>query len=433
MEKKKVYFLHSNIGQHLTGIEKSAMKRGNIFVKYLNIEPVFVTFSKNVNVHTNWERYVENGVVDENISMINLFEYFQRSEEGKNLSSYQVKKEKTYSYEEEESEGATYCRMYDSNDNLVKYMIRSPNNLLSYINYFHDGKKIVRDRFNRFGQLSHTEYLREDNSVFMTEYFDVCGKRVIIKYEDGPYLISEKNAVFDTVLPDEQALILYFLKKIIGEEEPVIIIDRNKRYSPLFTERKQLNAKAISVFHSTYFANTKFRSKLNKNYKDVLNSPYSFDNIVVLTHNQKRDIEAQFGINNLVTIPHPCQTVKNLDEMAPRTNKLVSVGRLSSEKNVDHLLEIVSLVKKRIPDVLLEIYGTGKEKKNLTKLVHKLNLKDNVKFKGYVDNVDSIYASSELFLFAGQGEGFTMSVLESLSCGCPVGSYHVRYGVDEMI
>nr|WP_152658507.1 glycosyltransferase [Oceanobacillus sp. CFH 90083] len=433
MKRKKVYFLHSDIGQHLTGIEKSAMKRGNMFVKYLDIEPVFITVNKNINVHKNWERYVENGIVDKNIPMVNLFEYFQHSEEGRNNPPYKIKREKTYGYEEEESANNLHLRVFDSNNKLVKYAVYSANKLLSHINYFHEGKKIVRDRFNRFGQLSHTEYLREDNTVLMTEYFDVYGKRVIIKYDGGPYLISDGNATFDTVLPDEQALILYFLKKIIGDEEPIIMIDRNKRYSSLFTGRKQLNAKTISVIHSTYFSNIKFRSKLNKHYQDVLNSPYSFDNIVVLTNNQKRDIEKQFGIKNLVAIPHPCQIADNLDEKTPQTNKLISVGRLSSEKNLDHLLEIIAIVKKSIPDVLLEIYGSGKEQKNLKNLTQKLDLKNNVKFKGYVDNVHDVYASGELFLFAGQAEGFTMSVLESLSCGCPVGSYNVRYGVDEMI
>ncbi|WP_368900981.1 glycosyltransferase [Oceanobacillus oncorhynchi] len=433
MEKRKVYFLHSNIGQHLTGIEKSAMKRGNMFVKYLDVEPVFVTVNKNVNIHTNWERYVENGIVDPDISMINLFEFFQRSEEGKNMPPFQIKKEQTYGYEEEKSAEKRHIRIFDANNKLVKYMVFRSNELLDYINYFHNGKKIVRDRFNRFGQLSHTEYLHDDNTVYMTEYFDVYGKRVIVKYDDGPYLISNGNAVFQTVLPDEQALILYFLKEIIGQEEPIVIIDRNKRYSPIFTGQNQLNVKTISMIHSTYFSNTAFRSKINKNYLEVFNSPYSFDNIVVLTNNQKQDIENRFGINHLAVIPHPCKITDKVDQKKPETNKLVSVGRLAPEKNINHLLEVLSLVKQHIPEVILEIYGSGKELQNLKKLVQKLDLKNNVTFKGYVDNVEDVYASSDLFLFAGQAEGFTMSVLESLACGCPVGSYNVRYGVDEMV
>lgn len=166
-----MYFLHSNIGQHLTGVEKSAMKRGNMFVKYLDVEPVFVTVNKNVNIHTNWERYVENGIVDRDISMVNLFEYFQRSEEGKDLPPFQIKKEQTYGYEDEKSAEKRHIRVFDANNKLVKYVIYKSNKLLDYINYFHNGKKIVRDRFNRFGQLSHTEYLHDDNTVYMTEYF----------------------------------------------------------------------------------------------------------------------------------------------------------------------------------------------------------------------------------------------------------------------
>lgn len=120
------------------------------------------------------------------------------------------KKEQTYGYEDEKSAEKRHIRVFDANNKLVKYVIYKSNKLLDYINYFHNGKKIVRDRFNRFGQLSHTEYLHDDNTVYMTEYFDVYGKRVIIKYDEGPYLISDGNAVFQTVLPDEQALILYF-------------------------------------------------------------------------------------------------------------------------------------------------------------------------------------------------------------------------------
>lgn len=104
------------------------------------------------------------------------------------------------------------------------------------------------------------------------------------------------------------------MKEIIGQEESIVIIDRNKRYSSIFTGQNQLNVKTISMIHSTYFSNIAFRSKINKNYQEVLNSPYSFDNIVVLTNNQKQDIEKRFGFNHLAVIPHPCKITDKLDQ-----------------------------------------------------------------------------------------------------------------------
>ncbi|WP_066191549.1 MULTISPECIES: glycosyltransferase [Gracilibacillus] len=430
---KNVYFLHTDIGSSLTGIEKSAMIRGNLFIKYLGITPTFITVLKNKKVRQNWERYVENGVVDSEIPMINLYDYLQKTEEGRQLPAYHLKKEKTYGYQEVNTKDDSYhLRVFDTNNQQIKYLVFTDQQLLSHINYFHEGRKIARDHFNAYGQLSHTEYLTENNLAYVTEYFDVYGKRVLTKHVDGPILVAGNDSAYEAVLEDEQALMLYFLKKII-EAESIVMIDRNKKFSSLFIKNKQINAKLVSIIHSTYFSDIESRAKINSNYQKVLNSPYSFENIVVLTNRQKKEMEQQFGITNLVTIPHPRPVPYISEDVNISSNKLISVGRLASEKNLNHMLEALVLVKKEIPDVTLELYGKGKEEKKLRQLAIKLGLQKNVQFNGYQDNLTTLYTTAELFLFTGQAEGFTMSVLESLSYGCPVVSYNVRYGVDEMI
>ncbi|GAB2559940.1 accessory Sec system glycosyltransferase Asp1 [Gracilibacillus alcaliphilus] len=434
MQKKRIYFLHSDVGKSLTGIEKSAMVRANLFINHLDIVPTFITAKKNRNIQENWERYAANKVVDSRIPMINLYDHLQKTAEGRNLPSYEVPKETRYGYAKvnTKNKDQIHYRVFNSNNQLVKYIVYHLNHHVHYINYFHDGKKIYREHFNRYGQLSHTEYLREDNSVYLTEYFDVYGKRVLIKHDKGPILVASEYSALETILNSEQELILYFLQKIIPDEA-IIIVDRNRLYSSIFTDMKQLDAKVVTIIHSTYFSEREYRSKINVNYQKVLNSPYSFDHIITLTDRQKQDIEEQFGIKNLVTIPHPSPNLTVSQTISVQPKKLLSIGRLAPEKNIDHMLEILALIKKEIPEVILELYGNGKEEKTLKQLAKKLGVEENVMFKGYVDNLSDLYASSDMFLFTGQAEGFAMSVLESLSAGCPVCSYDVRYGVNEMI
>jgi glycosyltransferase involved in cell wall biosynthesis len=106
-----------------------------------------------------------------------------------------------------------------------------------------------------------------------------------------------------------------------------------------------------------------------------------------------------------------------------RKSDVIFAGRLLNNKNVDILIKSIQLIKEKIPKIKCLIIGDGPEKKNLEALAQKLNLEKNIKFLGFLENNDDVYAlmkSSKVFVLPSTREGFGIVVIEANACGIPV-------------
>jgi glycosyltransferase involved in cell wall biosynthesis len=99
---------------------------------------------------------------------------------------------------------------------------------------------------------------------------------------------------------------------------------------------------------------------------------------------------------------------------SPHKVLLVSVGRISPEKNFDFLLNIL----KSYPQTFLCIIGDGPYKSCLKPLFPP----DQTHFMGFLqgEELASAYASADLFVYASMSETFGQVYLEAMSCGVPV-------------
>ncbi len=110
----------------------------------------------------------------------------------------------------------------------------------------------------------------------------------------------------------------------------------------------------------------------------------------------------------------------NIDRNRPR---LVHVGRIAHEKNIEFLIDVLKRVKQNIPDILLIVAGEGPALKHIKAYVKKLSLEDNIIFIGYLDRntqLLSCYCSGEIFLFSSKTETQGLVLLEAMSLGVPV-------------
>ncbi|MGZ7118328.1 MAG: glycosyltransferase, partial [Methanobacterium sp.] len=74
-------------------------------------------------------------------------------------------------------------------------------------------------------------------------------------------------------------------------------------------------------------------------------------------------------------------------------------------------------------DINCLIIGDGPERSKLEELAHELNLQDNIKFKGFLENdkdLISYMKSSKVFVLPSTREGFGIVVIEANACGLPV-------------
>jgi alpha-1,3-mannosyltransferase len=102
---------------------------------------------------------------------------------------------------------------------------------------------------------------------------------------------------------------------------------------------------------------------------------------------------------------------------------LIHFGRMASNKRIDKILHVVSILKKSIKDVRFFVVGADwGELKKLEALTNKLGIQKNVIFTGEVSEkkLYQIMSKSDLFVLASEYEGFGISVIEAMAARLPV-------------
>lgn len=112
--------------------------------------------------------------------------------------------------------------------------------------------------------------------------------------------------------------------------------------------------------------------------------------------------------------------------------RVLAVGRLSKEKQFDHLIFALSEMEINT-DWVCEIFGDGEEKVNLQRLINSLNLEKQVFLRGATRNIEEIYNAGDLFCLTSQYEGFPNALLEAAASGCAVVSYATPCGAKEIL
>lgn len=101
---------------------------------------------------------------------------------------------------------------------------------------------------------------------------------------------------------------------------------------------------------------------------------------------------------------------------------ILFVGTIEPRKNIIRLLKAFSEVYKKIPIPFVITGKWGWKYKKIYYTYKKLNLEDKVIFTGYIDEKDlpSIYNLATIFVLPSLYEGFGLTPLEAMQCGCPV-------------
>jgi glycosyltransferase involved in cell wall biosynthesis len=117
------------------------------------------------------------------------------------------------------------------------------------------------------------------------------------------------------------------------------------------------------------------------------------------------------------------------DEKQKNENpKLLYVGRVSYEKNIDVILRALAVLKKKSINVTLDIVGSGPDLENLQKLSHELGVEDLVVFRGPIEHekLKEIYCNHDIFITASTIETEGLVILEAMASGLPI------IGVDKL-
>jgi glycosyltransferase involved in cell wall biosynthesis len=109
------------------------------------------------------------------------------------------------------------------------------------------------------------------------------------------------------------------------------------------------------------------------------------------------------------------------------TPHLLYVGRLKRHKRVDLVIELCARLRQEVPDLILNIVGTGDDEVRLRELVTDRGLDDVVHFYGFTSHAVKIglYSQAWAMVTATEREGWGLSVIEAAACGTPTLSLDV--------
>lgn len=99
---------------------------------------------------------------------------------------------------------------------------------------------------------------------------------------------------------------------------------------------------------------------------------------------------------------------------------LISVGELNYNKHQDLLIDVIDLLKNKIPSIKLLIAGTGDILSQYQKRVNKLGIQKNVELLGFRNDIANLALLSDVAVSASRREGLPVNVMEAMATGLPL-------------
>jgi len=130
-----------------------------------------------------------------------------------------------------------------------------------------------------------------------------------------------------------------------------------------------------------------------------------------------RDDLTKWGVKKPIYVIPNAIPILEPENIKVNPFQFVYVGRLVFYKNVQVAIKAIKIVRDTFPKVKFFIIGQGTYKKYLEDLVSKLNIRENVIFKGQTSEEEKIktIASSNAVIFPSTYEGFGLVILEAFT------------------
>ena len=180
----------------------------------------------------------------------------------------------------------------------------------------------------------------------------------------------------------------------------------------------------LPIFKNKYTIKHYLNEKLmiNKYNRIVTCSQYLADEIKQKYGREAEVLPLAVDLDNFKPnkIPQK-QTYINHNKLDKKPHFLF-VGKLTERKNAKTLIESIDIAKHSLPDIRLDIIGTGVQKDYLEQYTKDQNLINNIFFHGKVTNerLLELYNSTSFYVTASLWEGFGMPLVEAMACGNPV-------------
>lgn len=244
-------------------------------------------------------------------------------------------------------------------------------------------------------------------------------KRFLLKRK----FYKQIKTIIDDYKPDAIISPTYPLD-IIGELASV------KGHSKLIIESHMTYDQALKEYSKS---RSRLGSLIARIYdKHVLKLLKKCDCLVVLTHGDY--IFWSQYITHVKVLPNPLTSYPEVINDVPKDiYRIISVGRLTSIKRFDRLIDAFAMICNNIPNWHIDIYGDGSDKDMLNSHISKLGLDNRVIIHPPTNDIYTEMKKSQFLVMTSESEGFALVLIEAMACGIPCVSFDCPYGPGEII
>ena len=323
---------------------------------------------------------------------------------------------------------------------LDAFLRKGTEDVIQRCDYVFQGHLTRRD-FYTSGLLFSEHYVYVPSPEEGGEGKDVLSLRTFFN-QDGTEALSEimgeKGSLFRVrgeILDSKERFLEYFIRSLHLTEEDMVILDRSTDIGQAVLSAHGRAALGCVVHADHYSSDSPNPDHIlwNNFYEYALTHAKDFSFFICSTKEQSellsKHLEEETGSVGcqIVTIP-----VGSLDELSlpegPRTPfSLCTCSRLAPEKHVDYLVEAVCEAREAVPEMTLDIYGTGSEEAALKELIAEKKAEGFVHLMGHRD-LSGVYVKYSAYASASTSEGFGLTLMEAAGSGLPLVGFDVRYG-----
>jgi poly(glycerol-phosphate) alpha-glucosyltransferase len=401
MPEGQYFALTGRIHPGSGGQTRALLMRNRLFAQWAGIEPVLLTLDDAPKYPQFRETLHEQGQLIDRMRLLNIFEWYRDN-----------------SVDDLETTGEDLPPV----EGLAAVDVPHPDGSVYQTRHVqrHGGETIIID------------YRRQDGSVYLrTPAGSAASKSLatnsILANSKGEQVGNwptqrgwRKNWIISLLAPDQRAFLICDSRFAIAD------------ILPLQDDRLHI----LHLVHNIHLqAPYIWSSPVLAQYRPLFSSIQHLDGLVTLTQRQRADVSDRFGAtDNMFVVPNPVESPALAHPCPDRDAKrFAMVTRLENQKRLEDAVHCFALVLKEEPGATLDIYGEGRLGAFLESEIEALGIRDSVTLHGHDPRARDALWTATGMLLTSRFEGYPLATLESMSHGCPVISYDIKYGPREQI
>ncbi len=258
------------------------------------------------------------------------------------------------------------------------------------------------------------------SSFFIESHEDVSIIMTSVKEKKSFYALNEKVKLFCICEGSNKKINpikrIKLLKKTIKHINPDVVIS----FLPHVNVYTAFALKGLKIPHVVSERNNPYIDPQNKLLRFLKESVFKRADGCVF---QAKDAQKYYagnikGKSAVIYNPINLQWVPK-DFSFEREKKVVSVGRLTAQKNFCMLIKAFKEFSNSHKEYVLEIYGDGQEKQNLIRYAKDLGIENKVLFMGNCKTWHEQAYKASMFVLSSNYEGMPNALLEAMAIGIP--------------